>query len=135
MPFSANTRSYAHIAAVLDAAITAGGGRYTLESKKAAVRWRSQAYHYRMMLQREETAKLGLPGRAGATPYDTMYLTLDDATVVIGVQSVKGTLVVNGEEVRLDKPALVPLEPASVLTSDDDALLEQATGFTKGSLL
>lgn len=109
MPLSSNTASFAHIGPVLDAALAAGGGRYRLATKSQAIRWRAEAYHYRKLLEKEARARLIIPGLPVRTPYDTMLLTIEGSTVVIGRQAPKGVLT-DTEDQPL--PLAKPRDPA-----------------------
>ena len=88
MPLSKSPRSYGDVKAVLDLALEHGGGRYETESPNAAVRWRLRAYYFRSLLGKQETP---IPGYVPSTPYDEMFLTLDQEVVVIEFRKAKGT--------------------------------------------
>jgi hypothetical protein len=72
----ASLGQYSDVRAVLDAAIAAGGGRYTLKSRGAAIHWRARAYAFRKLLQRLQDEANLIPGIAVNTPYDGMMLTI-----------------------------------------------------------
>jgi hypothetical protein len=76
MGTSRNINVYADIAAVLDAAIAAGGGVYECRHYAEAYRWRARAYHLRILL-RELAQEITPPGMAAVTKYDHIYLTID----------------------------------------------------------
>lgn len=80
-----NPNSYADVKQVLDAALAAGGGRYRLDTKGKASRWRHRAYTFRKILQELDLErKRELPGAVPTTPYDKMWLAIakDDPCVV-----------------------------------------------------
>lgn len=84
MSLNKNIKNYAHVGRVLDAAIKAGGGRYTLPDEKKAIRFRLECYYYRKLFEFERRNQLGYAeGVAVRTPYDDIMLTLDGSTVVI----------------------------------------------------
>lgn len=135
MPLSTNTTTYAHVAAVLDAAIAAGGGQYALATPKDAIRWRAQAYQYRKLIERDLRAKLGVPGIAVSTPYDHMFLTIEGNVVKIGARQIEGVLTLpDGSKPTLVAPQLIPMEVTKVV-EEDDPLLAEAMAAKKGELL
>ena len=88
MPLSQNIHSFEHVRSVLDAALVHETAAYTLSTDKAAVRWRMEAYHFRVLAQ-----------RLGIHKYDSMILKLDGSTVTISRRVVEGVLKVDGGEV------------------------------------
>lgn len=73
MTRSLNIHTYADVKDVLDAAVTAGGGRVRLQNASKAVNWRHRAYAFRSLMFKEK----------GSTPYDDFTLVLDGDSVVI----------------------------------------------------
>lgn len=140
MPLSPNIKNYLHIAQVLDAAIGAGGGRYVCESEGQARRWRQMAYYYRRLYEEDKRARLGFPkGTVVETPYDKMLLQIEGRNVIITEHEVKGRLeTVEGKAIelapmrRFADPASAP-EPGTVLTEDDEGLVEHVRGLVGGS--
>lgn len=106
MSLSKNPGQYADVAAVLDAALEAGGGRYELHSKSAAVRWRQRANHYRRLLFEIEKDRTSVfPGLPASTPYDSLILTLDENVVVLAVGEPKGKLTsLKGKPLKFKQP-------------------------------
>lgn len=82
MPSATNYRAFPHIQTVLDEAVQRGGLRYTLSSDKEAWRWRSLAYHFRKLYQKEQQ-KLAAIMATVPTSYDAMFIQLEGATCVI----------------------------------------------------
>lgn len=117
MALSNNPHNYSHIPPILDSALAKGGGRYTLSSKKAAMRWRQEAYHYRTLMQKLAQEAILAPGVLAATPYDNMFLTLDGATVIIQLRDramEKGQLTdLEGVPIHTVQPA-VPTDLANM---------------------
>lgn len=100
MTMSKNPNSYGHIKAVLDAAVSAGGGAYTLPSAAEAIKWRQEAYRYRSMLS-----------EIGPTPYDDLLLSLVENKIRIVVKTFTGTFTTeDGTIINLTKPAHIPDE-------------------------
>lgn len=85
--------SFGDVKQVLDAALTAGGGRYRLPSKGKATHWRQRAYTLRKVLGDLDLKRKGdLPGAVPTTPYDMMWLGIDPldpcvVTITIGQPS------------------------------------------------
>lgn len=71
LPKSIN--AYSDVRAVLDAAVTAGGGTYTLQSANQAVRWRQRAYMLRKLIWED----------GKESPWDTYEFVLVGCSVVI----------------------------------------------------
>lgn len=85
---------FADVAAVLDAAIAAGGATYKLPSKGKAIRWRQRAYSLRTLLLKQDAARKA-PGIAPTSPYDSMFLRLlesDPSVVIIETRQPEGVL-------------------------------------------
>jgi len=92
MGFPKHSSSFADVKEVIDFAIANGGARYTLPSGGKATHWRQRFYYVRKIMRRENAE-----GNVGpiVTPYDNVILTvdpLDAATVVITINTAKGTL-------------------------------------------
>lgn len=79
MPLSRNLASYRDVRAVLAEAVKHRGGRYTLDSPQAAVRWRQRAYYFRKLEENPDLA--------------TMVLRLDGPVVVIEFEKLEGVFV------------------------------------------
>lgn len=92
MPLTENLASYEDVQRVLDAAQIKGGAVYALKTRKEAVRWRLRAYAYRKLLIRAEQRRLGLPTFPVSTPYDTMFLSVEENKVRIVFNRDLGTL-------------------------------------------
>jgi len=110
MSVSNNINTYNDVAAILHEALTRGGAHYTLPSRKAAIRWRQRAYHYRNLLTKVE----------GTSPYDNLTLILNDATVTIDFAKLEGKLYdLNGA------PIEAVSSPAEDLLLEAQKLLEE----------
>lgn len=95
MPNSKSLTMYHDVKLVLDAAIAAGGGVYTLPTHGKAVHWRQRAYNYRRLLRESKIASSIIPGLDPTTPYDTIELVItdrDSCDVIIRQIQVKGVL-------------------------------------------
>lgn len=78
--------TYTDVRAILDAALAAGGGEYTLETYGAAVHWTQRAYRFR-----KAYAAATYPD---PSPYDTLKLRRvepNTTTVYIEINKPKGT--------------------------------------------
>lgn len=85
---------YSDVAAVLDAALARGGGRYRLPTKGKAVQWRQRAYSLRKALALLDASRKpeGVPP---ITPYDQLILQIKDddpCVVVISIRAPEGVL-------------------------------------------
>jgi hypothetical protein len=93
MPLSKNLSAYAHIKQILDAALSHPKLIWTLPSKKAAIRWRQEAYYYRKL--------------SGNPLYDNYILRIEDANVIIERREVVGVLKTpEGKEIAPATPDL-----------------------------
>lgn len=130
MPMSRSLGAYYDVQHIFVAARENGGARYTLESEKAAIRWRARAYMYRSLLARaDERAHLDQPGYLPLTPWDDIYLRCEGPTVIITFGTLKGQLSsLEGQPLEV-KPAESPK-----LGAETDALLQLALNLadTKG---
>lgn len=130
MPMSRSLGAYYDVQQIFVAARENGGAVYTLESEKAAIRWRARAYHYRSLLaQSDERAHPNQPGYLPITPWDDIYLQCDGPKVIITFGALKGKLTsLEGKKLEAKAPAPVPFGP------DTDALLQLALNLadTKG---
>lgn len=127
MPLSTNLHSYDDVRAVLDAALSAGGGNYTLETSGQAIYWRARAYYFRKLLQNLEKERYeGVPGMAASTPYDHLKLGLEKGsrTVTIEIMKPQGILTDRAGN-RLDIAMPVTTD------EDEEALFEQAEQLKK----
>ena len=92
MALSNNIGQYEDVAIVLAKALEHGGGRYRLESERAAIRWRHRAYKYRSLLLAQKREELrGFPGIQPTTPYDSLILRVEGNTVEISVNRPVGS--------------------------------------------
>jgi hypothetical protein len=116
---SKNPNNYSDVAAVLDAAIAAGGEvTYKCKHYAEAYRWRARAYHLRKLL-----AELAMhntpPGMAPTTRYDHLFLTMDEklpkeqrTEVKITFRKPSGTLVDrNGKVIEIARVQDVVRDP------------------------
>lgn len=101
LPTSIN--AYNDVRSILDAAVSAGGGRYELPSEGLAIRWRQRAYKLRKLLWDE----------GKETQYDDFEFVLDGPIVLIKRKPVHRLTDLDGNE----------LAPA---VEDEDELLEEA---------
>lgn len=96
-------RTYLNHKAVLDAALAAGGGRYSLPSHKEAVRWRLEAYYFRKLYVKKMREEI--PVGTISTPYDNMLLRLAGNVVIIEQRVITGKLTTHdGTVITLDDP-------------------------------
>lgn len=92
MALSNNIGQYEDVGIVLAKALEHGGGRYRLESERAAIRWRHRAYKYRSLLLKQKREELGgFPGIQPTTPYDSLILRVEGNTVEISVNRPVGS--------------------------------------------
>lgn len=91
-----NLAQFSDVAAVLDAALANGGGRYELPTPGKAIKWRQRAYTLRKTLSKlDAQKKLKLLGASPSTPYDQMYLRIephDRCVVLIEILKPEGRL-------------------------------------------
>lgn len=133
MAQTSNTHEYADVKAVLDAALAAGGARYTLPTKSAAIRWRFRAYYYRDLLRKLENERLGnLPGYRATTPYDGWAIRIEGTgekntphDVLIKIVAPLGNLK------SLDGTPL-SIEQTQAPAADDEALLAAVRALNLG---
>src|SRR5690606_7453634 len=86
-----NIGQYEDVAIVLAKALEHGGGRYRLESERAAIRWRHRAYKYRSLLLKQKREELGgFPGIQPTTPYAPLILRVEGNHVEISVHPPAG---------------------------------------------
>lgn len=86
---------YQDIRAILDAAISKGGGRFELPTPGKATHWRQRAHTFRKLLVEAEYKHNLIPGIVPTTPYDDWELTIDPVNkciVVISPLTKKGKL-------------------------------------------
>lgn len=108
---------------VLDAAIAAGGGRYTLPTSGQAVNWRQRAYTLRSIMRKADQARHDkIPGYSPSTPYDGINLSIDGEAVVIKLLKIQGSLT------SLDG---VPVETKEIFTADQDPLTNEDQELVK----
>jgi len=112
MSLSTNINAYIHVKPILDAAVAHGGGRYRLESNKAAIRWRLHAYQYRKLV-----------AQSGPTNYDKLILRVEGSVVIFGVDAIEGIFTRPDGSME----PLVKRQP-----EPDDALLDFAKNFAGG---
>lgn len=110
--------SFSDIIPVLDAALRAGGARFELDSKGAAVRWVQRANQARKIRFELEVERLrSIPGLAPSTPWDSLMIIRDDHKVEIRVRKPMPTIFdLEGNPIQLDKP--------EVEVQGEDLLLE-----------
>lgn len=91
-PRSNRLGMYTDVAAILDAAIKAGGGAYICETPGMAIHWRQRAYRFRKLY-----AETHHPSGKGTSPYDALILDIPDGgvTVRIRVRRQVGVFVAN----------------------------------------
>lgn len=92
---SKSIHSYKDVRLVLDAALAAAGGIYTLPTPGKAVHWRMRAYMFRKLLSENAAARSIIPGVDTTTPYDMLDLIIEpkgSCSVIIRPVMVKGTL-------------------------------------------
>lgn len=90
MPLSRNLGQYNDVRDVLDLALANGGGRYTLSSRKAAIRWRQRAYMYRSLLREDLEIRRKELGFTVVTPYDEVLITIDDNVAILTMSKMEG---------------------------------------------
>jgi hypothetical protein len=87
---------YDDVRAILDTALTSGGGQFDLPSHGLAVHWRQRAYKFRKLY-----AQVMSSGDDFAmSPYDKLTMPTipdDSSTVVINVREIIGTFTPNRE--------------------------------------
>jgi hypothetical protein len=107
------------VRAILDTALTSGGGEFELSSHGQAVHWRQRAYKFR-----KEYAKILMANDSlSMSPYDRLTMPIipkDSSTVVIKVREIIGTFTPNRE----------PYSPVEVPVIGDD-LLDVAKDIAK----
>lgn len=105
---------YADIQPILDAALSAGGGSYTLPTHGAAVHWRQRAYKFR---------KLYAETYAQVSKYDRLSLPrVEETSSTVNIV------------VRVGTGTFTPLDEASsagIFSPNEDALLDAAAEFAK----
>lgn len=127
MSKSRNPNVYSDVAAVLDAAIAAGGDViYQCKHYAEAYRWRARAYHLRILL-RELAEEVTPPGIAATTKYDHIFLSIDTklprderTQVHISFRKPTGVLLKDGKEIAVTLNRDVQHDP---LQEEMDALL------------
>lgn len=122
---SRNPNTYSDVAAVLDAAIAAGGEAiYETSHYAEATRWRARAYQLRLLL-RDLAAETLPPGMAPTTRFDHLLLTIDKkepTKVRISVRKPTGRLVTpEGKPIEVAGPRDVQRNP---LQDDIDDLMK-----------
>lgn len=116
MALSSDLGAYADVDAVLSAALTEGGVRYTLPSAKAAIRFRQRAHYYRKLLYNQKLQELhGVPGIRPSTPYSGLIVRCEENVVVVTALKPEG---------ELTNLAGAPVTPRE--NNDNDLLLEEA---------
>lgn len=109
---------FSDVAAVLDAALAAGGGLYKLPTSGKAIRWRQRAYMLRsLLLKIDERMKQGTV--PASTPYDNLVLRIrddDPLTVRIEIEQPEGILTTLNS---------TPLELKEKLKLIDDPFLDE----------
>jgi hypothetical protein len=115
---------YADVIEILNAAIAAGGGKYTLETHGQAMHWRQRAYALRALLIEQNKRKF--PDMVVPSPYDGVILTVPkkglpgDNAVLIRLRKAEGRLT------SLDN---LPLTPVPGLpTEDEEDLIREIVG-------
>lgn len=86
---------YADVRTILDQALAAGGGSYTLATHGEAVHWRQRAYRFRKLFAE-------ILGPDEPSPYDSIIMTRVDAessTVDISIRRLTGTFTPSAEPV------------------------------------
>lgn len=132
MPPSTNFRAFPHVQSVLDEAVLRKGLRYTLPSAREAITFRTHAYHFRKLYQKEQYRLAG--GITVPTVYDGIFITLDGATVVIQLRDAQ----VVGRMTTLDGLPITPetkaREPEPTYEHDPEMgdLIEVAERVKKG---
>ena len=124
MALSNNPHTYLDVRQVLDAAVSAGGGRYTPpeRTRAAATHWCHRAYKFRKLLFQERAKNAEkFPELGTGTPYDHLKFTVDGETVVISTR-------VMGKLETLDGQ---PLEPKAQADTEglDDELVDEAAAL------
>lgn len=103
---------YEDVKEILDAAVMAGGGTFTLDSHGAAVHWRQRAYKFRKAFRETTTRSV----------YDRLTLpqvAKDSCDVIIRVMEQKGTFTPTSNPVMVAQTS----EP---MTPEEDVLLAHA---------
>lgn len=115
--------AFADVASVLDAAIAAGGGTYTLPTPGKATHWRQRAYTLRKILGEINLKRKGEdPGAVATTPYDTLYLRILPSApcdVVIEFNEARGVF-------KAPDGKVVDLAAPTPVIKQDDLELEAA---------
>jgi hypothetical protein len=118
MSLSKKLSSYAHIQSALDALLENGGeGNITFSTKKAAYRWRAEAYMFRRLYKESLQNRLA-PSQAELERYSDLFLVIEDCTVSVSKREWIGRI--------LDKEGqeIIPAPPPK--SQEDDLLLEAA---------
>lgn len=118
--------SFADLIPVLDAALTHGGARFTLDSKGAAVRWIQRANQARKLKLELEAERLkGIPGMSPSSPWDTLVISrVNDNEVEIRIRKpIPNLYTLDGTPIELGK---------SEAQAADDALLDNALKLAIG---
>ncbi len=76
---------FTDVAAVLDAALTTGGGLYTCLSYGSAVHWRQRAYELRSLLRKLNAQKVA-PGQGVSTKYDSITINISKNSPVARIE-------------------------------------------------
>ena len=126
MALSTNLGSYADVAKVLDAALSAGGARYRVKDRGTAIHWRQRAYKFRSLLLRQKAKELELiPGLLPSTPYDALVVRIDPNDECVCVITERTP---HGELTDLDGKPLVVGKP----DEEGAELLAEAMSFAEG---
>lgn len=81
MPLPKSIHAYGHIQQVLDAALPLEKSTFSVESAKAATRWRQEAYYYRRLCQDK-----------GDHRYDSIFIQIKGNVLHIGRRAIAGKL-------------------------------------------
>lgn len=95
MPASKELSNYSDIRAILDAAVAAGGARFTVASPGKATWWRQRANMFRVLFRREAQKGNLVPGLVLSTPYDHWEWVIDEhdkCLILIRPMTAQGTL-------------------------------------------
>lgn len=105
MPLSRSLAAYYDVQQVFMTARKNGGIRYTLESEKAAIRWRQRAYYYRALLAKsDQEAHANVAGYLPSTVWDDVYLQCQDNVVLVTFGTLRGTITsLDGEALPLEE--------------------------------
>lgn len=129
MPVSKSLNSYVDCRVVLDAALEAGGCRYSLASHGKAINFRQRIYSYRSLLRDQKAAQSIIPGLLPTTEYDSLEVTFDpiqDNVLIIKLVSPKGILTnLTGEPISFSSK---PPEPADELDLEAKQLIAKHGG-------